>query len=192
MDNNEVMKPIPEYPEYYATISGKIWSSKRNKFLKLYKDRDGYLNVSISNDYKISNFRVHRLVFEAFNGVIPKGLQVNHINEIKTDNRLENLNLMTAKENCNYGNRTAKQKNSISNTWKNSPENWLKARRKRMKTITIIDVASCGKYNFHGQVAASNHFDIRVSTLSNKIREARQHGTNRINLHGVEYIVKEA
>lgn len=168
------MKPIPEYPEYYATISGKIWSSKRNKFLKPYKDRDGYLNVTISNDYKTSNFRVHRLVYAAFNGVIPEGLHVNHINEVKTDNRLDNLNLMTAKENCNYGNRTARLKHSIRNTWQKSPENWLKARRKRMKTITITDVATCGKYNFHGHVAASKHFDIHVSTLCNKIREASQ------------------
>ena len=45
------------------------------------------------------------MVYEAFNGQIPEGLQVNHINEIKTDNRLENLNLMTAKENLNWGTR---------------------------------------------------------------------------------------
>ena len=54
---------------------------------------------------KVKFFKVHRLVYEAFYGEIPNGMQVNHINEIKTDNRLENLNLMTPKENCNYGTR---------------------------------------------------------------------------------------
>lgn len=174
MNTNEYMKEIPDFPNYSATLDGRIWSKTSNKFLKPYKDRDGYLNVSIRNDYKSSTFRVHRLVYEAFKGVIPEGLHVNHINEVKTDNRIDNLNLMTAKENCNYGNRTAKQKVAITNTWQNSPENWLKARRKRMKTITITDVATCGKYNFHGLVAASKHFDIHVSTLCNKIREASQ------------------
>ena len=174
MNTNEYMKEIPDFPNYSATLDGRIWSKTSNKFLKPYKDRDGYLNVTIRNDYKTSNFRVHRLVYTAFKGVIPEGLHVNHINEVRTDNRIENLNLMTAKENCNYGNRTAKQKKSIRDTWQNSPENWLKARRKRMKTITITDVAGCGKYNFHGQVAASKHFDIHVSNFCNKIREASQ------------------
>ena len=50
-------------------------------------------------------YLVHRLVYEAFVGDITKGMQVNHINEIKSDNRLENLNLMTPKENTNWGSR---------------------------------------------------------------------------------------
>lgn len=48
-------------------------------------------------------YSVHRMVWEAFYGKISDGLQVNHINEIKDDNRLSNLNLMTAKENINWG-----------------------------------------------------------------------------------------
>ena len=57
---------------------------------------------------------VHRLVFEAFNGPIPEGLQVNHINEIKTDNSLSNLNLMTCKENINFGTRNERVANKCS------------------------------------------------------------------------------
>jgi hypothetical protein len=46
--------------------------------------------------------RAHRLVWESVNGPIPDGMQINHRNGIKTDNRLENLELATASENTQH------------------------------------------------------------------------------------------
>lgn len=68
----------------------------------------GYLVITLTKNGKQTVKRVNRVVWEAFNGPIPPGMQVNHINEDKTDNRLENLNLMTSKENNNWGTRTQK------------------------------------------------------------------------------------
>ena len=82
---------------------GKMW--KKEKILKPLVDGNGYLFVVLCKNGKLKYFKVHRLVYKAFYGEIPNGMQVNHINEIKTDNRLENLNLMTPKENCNWGSR---------------------------------------------------------------------------------------
>ena len=62
-----------------------------------------YLHVGLWKNRKCKIYKVHRLVWEAFNGPIPDGMQVNHINEDKTDNRLCNLNLMSPKENVNWG-----------------------------------------------------------------------------------------
>ena len=45
------------------------------------------------------------MVYFTFNPDADTKLQVNHIDEDKSNNRLDNLNLMTAKENCNYGTR---------------------------------------------------------------------------------------
>lgn len=66
----------------------------------------GYMVITLTKNGKQSTKRVNRVVWEAFNGPIPDGMQVNHINEDKTDNRLENLNLMSSKENNNWGTRT--------------------------------------------------------------------------------------
>lgn len=47
-------------------------------------------------------FLVHRIVWEAVNGEIPEGLQINHLNGIKSDNRIDNLEVVTASENVRH------------------------------------------------------------------------------------------
>lgn len=78
---------------------------KKGKVLKQADTGLGYLQVCLRKNNKNHSLYVHRIVWETFNGPIPEDMQVNHINEDKTDNRLENLNLMTPKENSNWGTR---------------------------------------------------------------------------------------
>lgn len=114
----EIWKNIPGYEGLYdASNWGRIrsldhWRDsgaggyiQKGRILKQFKNKRGYLYVGLSKGNEIKRLRVHRLVYEAFKGEIPERLQVNHINEDKTDNRLENLNLMTSKENTNWGTR---------------------------------------------------------------------------------------
>ena len=109
----EIWKEIPNYEGYQVSNLGRVKSLERidalghrlkEKILKPQLDGRYYQVVLCKQSIK-KTYRVHRLVWEAFNGQIPEGLQVNHINEVKTDNRLSNLNLMTAKENTNWGSR---------------------------------------------------------------------------------------
>ena len=119
LNGNEEWKDIPEYEGLYqASNLGRVKSLKKPYGLKekILKQQlvCGYYQVHLHKNSIEKNYLVHRLVFEAFNGPIPEGLQVNHINEIKTDNSLSNLNLMTCKENINFGTRNERVANKCS------------------------------------------------------------------------------
>lgn len=118
----EIWMPILGYEEFYwASNLGRIRSlprTIRDKKGRIYKLKDriikphidnrpgkDYYRVQLWRNHTFKEYQVSRLVWEAFNGPIPEGMQVNHINEDKTDNRLDNLNLMTPKENNNWGTR---------------------------------------------------------------------------------------
>ncbi len=93
---------------YQVSNLGRIKSlnylrTGKEQILKPSKNKYGYLVVGLSKNGKTKTFYVHRLVWSAFNGPIPEGMQINHKSEVKTDNRLENLELVTPKENCNWG-----------------------------------------------------------------------------------------
>ena len=120
---NEIWKDIPEYDGLYqASDYGRIFSVKNNCILKQLLGTKDYMLVRLYKKGIGKTLRVHRLVWETFNGPIPKGIQVNHINEIKSDNRLLNLNLMSCKENCNWGTRNKRLSDKWINTKKQSKE----------------------------------------------------------------------
>lgn len=75
------------------------WNKHKYKLMQrpLYDNGRGYLIVITKLGLKM----VHRIIYETFKGEIPDGMEIDHINTIKTDNRLENLRLVTHKENCN-------------------------------------------------------------------------------------------
>ena len=80
---------------YKITKSGKVWSEKKSKFAKE-RICNGYTMVTLGGD----SYTVHRLVASTFIPNPDNKPYVNHINCIKTDNRVENLEWVTQKENC--------------------------------------------------------------------------------------------
>lgn len=100
------------FDKYEVFEDGKIWSYKTNKFLKPQTRKDGYQQVALSdNEGNIKRYRLHKVVYESVSGSpIPEGMDVNHKNEDKTDNRFfENLNLLTRKQNINWGSGNARR-----------------------------------------------------------------------------------
>jgi hypothetical protein len=63
------------------------------------KNKRGYLQLNLYRFGHVRNHLVHRLVAEAFLGPSPLAWQVNHKDGDKTNNRLENLEVVTAEEN---------------------------------------------------------------------------------------------
>lgn len=101
------MKDIQGYEGKYAVTScGKVWSYKNQKFLSPWTNGKGYLLVTLCADGKTKNHRIHRLVAEAYIPNPEGKPQVNHLDENKINNSVNNLEWATAKENINYGTRT--------------------------------------------------------------------------------------
>lgn len=86
---------------YAVTSCGQVYSfySGAPKRMKLCPDDRGYLRVNLSIDGNQTTKRVHRLVAEAFIEAFDPELEVDHINNSKTDNRSANLEMVPRAEN---------------------------------------------------------------------------------------------
>jgi hypothetical protein len=118
-------RPIPGWEGHYeASNAGNIRSVRRvlsrahpksparvqvrsygGKVLSPKTSANGYAAVNLWRDNKGTTVDVHRLVCAAFNGAAPRGMDVNHINGCRTDNRPNNLEWVTRRENLLHAER---------------------------------------------------------------------------------------
>lgn len=118
----EIWRPVVGYEGLYEVSSyGRVRSldryDRRNQFRKgkLLKNRDncnGYLLCGLSKNGIVKNKYIHRLVAEAFIPNPNNIKEVNHLDEDKTNNRVENLEWCDRKYNCNYGTKIKREINT--------------------------------------------------------------------------------
>lgn len=91
---------IKGFENYQITDDGRVWSKKNNKWLKP-KNNNGYFIVRLYSHNHSKFVLIHRLVAEHFIPNPDNKPCIDHINTIRTDNRVENLRWCTQKENVN-------------------------------------------------------------------------------------------
>src|SRR6266853_3339920 len=104
-------KPVLDYEDCYQvsddglvarTMTYGANPKPRWKMVAQRVKRGGYVTYHLCRNGERKDPLAHRLVWEAFNGVISEGVEINHKNGVKTDNRLENLELLTRSENLKH------------------------------------------------------------------------------------------
>lgn len=156
----EELKTIKGHENYLVSTEGRIYSLRSKKFLKLKRHGNGYLTIRFSMHGK--NYLVHRLVAEAFLENKCNYKCVDHINNIRDDNRADNLRW------CDH-----KQNNSIYKTVESKRSCGYKHREKLGNVITekINDEVSISYLSLNSVP------NITIKTLQKKIREGNKEFT---------------
>ena len=100
--NDCVYKVHPIYSLYASDKDGNIINIVKKVPTKGKKQYYSYMMCMVRKHAQKGkkNYLVHRFIWECFNGLIPNGKVIDHINDNKEDNRIGNLQLMTQQENC--------------------------------------------------------------------------------------------
>lgn len=118
----------------------------KGKPLKPQRCTNGYLAVSLSKNGVVRQMLIHRIVAISFCG-IKDGMEVNHINENKADNRLCNLEWVSHKANINHGSAIERRIANSDFSGKNNPMYGMRGDKntmsRRVRQYTLDDVFVC-------------------------------------------------
>lgn len=148
---------IPDFPGYFCSRDGVFVSVRRNRLTELKKceGKVGYQLVTLYQGTRKGHIRyVHRILAALFIRPPRPGEVVNHINGIKTDNRIENLEWCTEKENIHHKDRVLQKHNQ--------------GERHGMSKLTRTQVWEIRKrlVDGEGPAAIARRFGVHQSTIS--------------------------
>jgi len=96
---NKNCSELKKYPKYFISKDGMVYSEKSKIFLQFSYNKHGYRRVGLYSNGRTRTINVHRLVAETFIPNPENKPCVNHINGVRDDNRIENLEWCTYSEN---------------------------------------------------------------------------------------------
>ena len=126
-NNQDNFVAIAEYENYKLNLkTNQVINKNTGKYIKNTLSNKGYYSVKLWKNGKGKHFLFHRLVFKSHNPLIYiEGSDIDHINQIKTDNNINNLRLATRSQNlCNVKIRTNNKTTGIKNIFKNESNNF--------------------------------------------------------------------
>lgn len=204
--------------DYIVSSDGKVYSTNNtgpswyHKEISQRKNADGYMQVTVGKTGNRTQYRVHRMVAEAFIPNPDNLPEVNHKNFIRDDNRVENLEWSTHVDNVNhsvsvgnyshYGEDNPNFGNTIlSEIYKNNPELALEKQSRpgvqngRARAIKLVDVllneqidfdyiGLAAKYLIQNGLTKANHID----GLSARLSACAKSGKKYKNRFYVEFI----
>jgi len=122
MEKIEEWKQISDFPKYEVSNKGGIRIKESGYIMKQFKNAAGYFRISLKNDViKRKKLYVHRIVAKEFISNPENKPTVNHINNIRTDNRINNLEWSTMSEQALHKiktNNTFEKKINIKSIWR--------------------------------------------------------------------------
>lgn len=159
------MEPVtykrhPDFKKLFCGTNGEIFSLNRNIFLKGSYDKDGYVSVCVSKLGKPFLKRKHKLVLETFLGY--SDLTVDHLNNVKTDNRLINLEYITRSENVSRSYRTGVPNRRVCNG--------ERATGAKLKEEDVKDIIKMGRLHKHKIMELGIVYNVSYATIFNITR----------------------
>ena len=159
----------PAFSNYAASKNGVVVNVKTGRIMRMANNGRGYLCFVICDKKleKPKTYLQHRFVYEVFKGAIPRCLEIDHINNIKTDNRIKNLQLLNHKQNVQKG------KNIIS-----------------IISIISINIETGEEKTYNSITKASVELEISISIISKICKQIRKRKSATSQKNGKEYTFK--
>ena len=181
---NCIYKVHPVYNLYVSDENGNIIHVVKQVPYTGNKQKNGYLCHMVrkhgQNGQK--GYYVHRFVYECFNGIIPDGKVIDHVNNIKDDNRLCNIQLITQQENCK---KSAKRRDYT----------FAAKNHQNKKCVKAIDCETKEVSYYNSMYAIQQHLGINagiVKMVCEKINSCKTGISKKDNHHyEFEYVNKQ-
>ena len=159
----EIWKDIKGYEgKYQVSNLGRVKSlnyrgnTNKEVIMANTQNKNGYFKIGLSKNNKKKNYTIHKLVAEAFIPNPNNLKEINHKDEDKSNNKVDNLEWCNHKENCNYGTRISRcsEKQKGKHLGKNNPNS------KKVRCITTGEIFSTMK-------EAADKYNMKYLGISN-------------------------